>query len=158
MLCGLPDGLHDPQLLFSSFVSWGSLKETTWDCLFPHFTALFLVFFNTMPNTFYSMNEVFFVFLKCVCVYVCVCACMHVCVCPVGGATVRTSRTVNQSRVSPVSMSQTLMRRHCLNTKTHDATKGCTLKRSKPEVLPSSILTCVYCTRTSQPNTKQTLQ
>lgn len=33
----------------------------------------------------------------------------------------------------------TLMRRHFLNTKRHDDTKDWMLKRSKPEVLPSSI-------------------
>lgn len=68
MLRGLPDGLHDPRLLFSSYASWRSLKETTWDCLFLHFMPL-LVFFHTMSNTFYFLNEDFF---KMVGAYVCV--------------------------------------------------------------------------------------
>lgn len=58
MLRGLPDGLHDPRLLLSSFASWRSLKEATWDCLFPHFLPI--VFFHTMSNTFDFLNEDFF--------------------------------------------------------------------------------------------------
>ena len=107
------------------------------------------IFFNTMSNTFYCVNGDFFKWCvhmwAIVCVRACVRACVCLCVCPVGCATVRTGRTVNQSRVSPASMRQTLMRNHCGNTKRHDATKASHWKEAslKSFHLPSWLICTV---------------